>query len=392
MASSGWQGNKDFPYYNPDLKCNLYIYSISHNGTTLRVAGSVGAVCPHTQNYYAYYTYPVYVTAGGNGVGTEKKLLDSNERVYGDSAGTGLSTAKYVTFDVTINNVSASTTSYNFPVYIRMNNGQNVGTLYWTITFSSSSGTAPTGLSISNISATTNTVTATVSVTGWGGVGDATTRYREVSVMASANTYAVRRYDKVYSNTMSSAITVSNSSTHGSMTIVPNTQYWLYWVASNGTYHTQSPIPSTTAITTMAPAPTLSNTGKTYNSATFSYSVPNQGGAYYMYLQYKIGSGSWVTGATLTGSGAKSGTLTIGGLDPTTTYAFSFRILTTAGASNGNSINVTTNDSPFRIYGSVGGKTKRIRKVYCSVSGKTKKVRKIYTSVNGKTKLIYQSA
>ena len=91
-----------------------------------------------------------------------------------------------------------------------------------TITIPAQS-TPPTDLAISNISSTTNTVTATVSVSSWGGAGDANSRYRNLSVLETSDkSTSPRRYERVYGNTMSSAITVDNNTQYGSMTIQPN--------------------------------------------------------------------------------------------------------------------------------------------------------------------------
>lgn len=140
MASSGWQGNKDFPYNNTDLKCNLRIDSITHSGDSLRVIGAVGAVCPHSSSaYYAWYVYPVYVTPQGGG---ETTLLTDNENVYG-GGNNGLDSAKTVGFDVAIP-VSAASTSANFAVHVRMNNNTAEGDLTWPLSFDASLPPAPT--------------------------------------------------------------------------------------------------------------------------------------------------------------------------------------------------------------------------------------------------------
>lgn len=211
----------------------------------------------------------------------------------------------------------------------------------FTITFPSGI-TAPTGLSGSNLVAGQTSFSATVSVTGWGGAGDASSRYRELQVRTyNASTMATPyRYNPVTGNTLSSTITVDNTVNHPSsdpLTIVPNTLYTIGLYASNGTMNTGS-VRYTNA-TTLPPTPSISKTSVASTSATFSYSVPNQGGSYNMSLQYTINGGTtWTTAATLTGSGTKTGSFTVSGLSGYTDYTIQCRLTTTAGTSTGNSI------------------------------------------------------
>lgn len=209
-----------------------------------------------------------------------------------------------------------------------------------------SGASAPTGLSGSNLVAGQTSFTATVSVTGWGGAGDASSRYRELQVRTyNASTMATPyRYNPVTGNTLSSSITVDNTVNHPSsdpLTLVPNTLYTIGLYASNGTMNTGS-VRYTNA-TTLPPTPSISKTSVASTSATFSYSVPNQGGSYNMSLQYTINGGAtWTTAATLTGSGTKSGSFTVSGLSGYTDYTIQCRITTTAGTSTGNSISFKT--------------------------------------------------
>lgn len=253
-----------------------------------------------------------------------------------------------------------------------------------------SQGTAPTGLSLSSTSAGPDWVKGTVAVTGWGGLGDASTRYKNLSVMKTNDkTTSVRRYQRVYGNALSSVVTVNNSTEYGTMTIVPNTKYWLWWYATNGTQDTQSPTTSTTIIYTTAKAPTVSVSNYTTTTATISYSTTADGGAYSKKIQYSLDGTNWSTGATVSSASATSGTYTISGLTPNKAYSIRTRVSTTAGTTTGSTLSVTTL-SDAKLYGSVNGKTKLVKKLYCSVGGKAKVVTKVYGSVGGKAKLIYR--
>lgn len=246
--------------------------------------------------------------------------------------------------------------------------------------------TAPTGLNVSDIQRNKNGFTANVSITGWGqGSG---TRYRELQVWTNSSSGLVepRRYQPQYGNDLSGIITCDNSSS-GSLNIQPNTMYVIGAYASNGAASTGSQRFS--QCTTLAEAPTLSVNTAYETSVKLNYSTVADGGKYTKNIQYSINNGStWTTGATVSSSSASSGTFSINGLEPGTSYTVKVRVSTDAGITNGSDINVTTLEA-YKIYGSVSNKTKKVKKLYCSVSGKTKKIKKLYGSVGGKTKRIF---
>lgn len=392
MASSGWQGNKDFPYVNQYMKCNLYITHITHTGTTLRVQGNVGAVCPYNQNYSAYYVYPVYETAGGQGADVEKELLAANEKVWGDTAGTGLSTAKTKSFDVTINGVSASATSYNFPVYIRMNNDQNVGTLRWTLTFDASA-SGPSGGYINGLAATYNTSTGLVDFTatsvGVTDVGTGTLISPQFMILEQPYVSGVARQMVPYTNGGSVLLNQDNSTAQsGGITIQFNHLYHSGLYAANSNYPT-TPDYRYQGPTVVSPAasPTVTFSSATPKTATFSYTMPADAGYYSRKLQYSLNGTTWTDVTTATGTSAKTGTFTVSGLSSAHDYTLRVRTNTTAGNTPGANVAFTAANG---LYVSVSSKTKSGKKAYCSVSGQTKKVKKIYASVSGKTRLIYK--
>ncbi len=208
--------------------------------------------------------------------------------------------------------------------------------------------TAPTGLALSGVSSTYNSVTGTVSVTSWGGAGDANTRYRNLSVMATSDKpTSDRRYQRVYGNTMSSAITVNNSTEYGTMTIVSNTKYWLWWYATNGTYDTWSPETSTTTVYTKpAPLSAKSATVTGTTSIKISYTTAAEGNAYSKKIQYSLDGTNWTDGATVSSGSATSGNFTISNLTPGTAYTIRLRTNTTAGVTSSGSVTATTYKVP----------------------------------------------
>lgn len=297
-------------------------------------------------------------------------------------------------FSFSFDDASANTKTFTayFAVY---NSSETASVGNWdNVSFSvsyPSAVTPPTDLSLSSISTGPDWVKGTVSVTSWGNTGDANTRYRNLSVCEVAASHAVRRYQRVYGNTLSSAITVDNNTQYGAMTIVPNTRYWLWWYATNGTANVESPTPSTTPVVTTAGVATVSGTATSYDTITISYSTITDGGYYDKEIQYSLDGTNWIVAATLTGGTATSGTYTITGLTADTTYTIRTRVLTTAGATNGATLSIKTNIAPVSFYGSVNGQSKKVTKLYGSVNGRTKQIKKLYGSVNGHTKLVYQA-
>ena len=210
-------------------------------------------------------------------------------------------------------------------------------------------GTAPSGLSLSNVSSGTDWVKGTVAITDWGGVGDSSTRYKNLSVLKTSDkTTSERRYQRTYGNSLSDTITVNNSTEYGTMTIVPNTKYWLWWYATNGTYDVSSPDTSTTTVYTKAVAPTVSVSDYTDTTIVISYSTTADGGAYSKNIQYSLDGSTWTTGATVSSASATSGTYTISGLTAGTTYSIRTRVSTTAGTTTGSTLSQKTAQAPTK--------------------------------------------
>ena len=160
MASSGWQTQQNVYTYNSNVTfvSNIRIDSITHSGTNLRVTGAVMFGARGTSGYYATYTYGVQEKPGN---GSYTQIVPANGQIK-----VGSGNDRTSTFDVTISNVSTSTTSYSFPVAYKACYNSGCSSTYWTatknwtITFDASS--APTGLYANNLSSTYNSVSGTV--------------------------------------------------------------------------------------------------------------------------------------------------------------------------------------------------------------------------------------
>lgn len=377
MASSGWQGDVTLTSggfgYNY-FKGNLRIDSIVHSGSTVTVTGAFGVHNDGGQS--SYYVYPI--NAAANGYTNYQQVVPGNEWI---------DNGEWVTSNVSFSFSAAPTdTSKQVEILWSYNNGTASNSITYTLYFDASA-TAPTGLSVTGLNIGGATIKGTVSVTGWGGAGDASTRYRELQVWAG-NMSGDRRYQPVYGDTMSGEITCNNNS-YGSLTITPNTKYWIGGYASNGTLNTGS-VNFGTAIT-QVPVAGGSLASATAHSLTINWNIANQGGERDIKIDYRLDNGNWTEVTTVSGSGAKSGQFTISGLLPNSQHTVEIRSSGVGGSvAGGTTLTVSTTDTPEKLYGSVNNTRKRGVRAYCSVNNTRKKVKKIYGSVNGARKLVYE--
>ena len=204
--------------------------------------------------------------------------------------------------------------------------------------------TLPKGIDMSNVQMGITSVTATVSLTGWGGGGSTDERkYKELQVWTKGFVEP-RRYQPVYGNTLSSAITVNNSSSGGSLTLVGNTEYTLGIYAATRSAAWNDGWAGTGSknkgnYVTLPPKDTMSVSEENSDNIVVAYSAPADGGKYTKTIEYSVDGGTtWQTGTTISGSSAKSGTFTIGNLEPNTQYTIQSRVKTTAGTTTNDNI------------------------------------------------------
>lgn len=356
--------------------------SASRSGNTITVSGTFTVSQSGSWNYNAIYAYV-------NG-------RTSWTRVKPYYQGGGSWTAS---FSFSFEDSGSGSPSYEaiFQVWNNAESGGVGGTASVWFGVSYPSGvTAPTGLGINNISTTDTSVSANVYVSGWGGAGDANSRYRNLSVMrTNYKPDNQRRYQRVYGNATSGIITVTSNTQYGTGTIDPNTRYWLWWYATNGTYGAEAPATSTTEVVTKAAAPMVFLSSATTTSATFTYATATDGGFYDKVFQYSIdGGATWATAATITGGASSSGELVVAGLLSGAEYALQTRVTTTAGTTIGPTVPFNTIALPqtkSNLYGSAFSETRRVGLLYGSNNGQTVVVNKLYGPMNGRAKLIAQS-
>jgi len=270
--------------------------------------------------------------------------------------------------------------------YYGQRNGANTSEDYLTWSVDPAS-TPPSGFTVTLKEVYTNGAKIYVSVSSMGTPSSEPGRYVEAGILGTNDYGAPYRY-LIASNTTASNIVVNNTSPGTSgFTIQPNTQYYYGAYASNTVTNAKT---VTGTLVTLAEAPTVTNTGVTSHTATFSYSTTADGGKYAKNIQYSIDGGTtWVTAATVSTGSASSGTFTISGLSGSTSYTVKIRTNTTAGNTAGSDISITT-PAAVNIYCSVSNTRKRVKRMYCSVNGQRKKVKKIYCSVNGTRKLCFE--
>lgn len=245
--------------------------------------------------------------------------------------------------------------------------------------------TAPTGLTVSNLQRGTRSFSADVSVTGWGGAGSGNSRYRELQVWTLGMTEP-RKYQPAYGDSLSSRIVVNDTSSGGTLVIIPNTMYTIGSYATNGSISTGSVRYGDFAtLPEAAEVAFLSTDGET---ATFSYTTKADGGQYPKRIEYSLDAGNtWLVGTTVTGGAIQTGEFTVTGLTPGTEYTMLTRTRTDAGATLGNSVVFIA--ATIQGYGSVGETTKKITRAYGSVNGTTKRIVAGYWSVNGVSKKLF---
>ena len=252
----------------------------------------------------------------------------------------------------------------------------------FTVTFPAGA-SAPTGLAISNVAPSVDSVTATVSVTGWGSGGTGT-NYKVLHI-CSNQTHDYTRYETVQGNELSSNITVNNNSL-GVITLTGNTTYYTYARADNGTLFSET---GYSPVTTLAPALTAKSVVSVEEtSAVISVTTAADGNALVKNIQYSLDNSTWTTGTTVSSGSATTTTFTATGLTTGVPNTIYLRVNTTSGSTASGSVTATPL-APYKLYCSVSGKTKRTKKMYCSVNGKTKAVKKLYASVNGVTKRVF---
>lgn len=215
-------------------------------------------------------------------------------------------------------------------------------------TYYSGSGTVtcrPSGLKVSLIETYPDGAKFNASIDTYGYPNYHSDRYIEADILSENDFGSLGRKGKAEGVLQADITVTNNPPSYGELTVQPNTQYYYGMYATNtpGDTAAHAWTVAQDRIVTTPYAPTVTLTDSTYNSATFSYSTQADGGFYPKTLQYSLDNGStWNTYATVSSGSATSGSFTISGLSPNTTYTVKTRVSTTAGITNGQDVIVTT--------------------------------------------------
>ena len=365
MATSGWQNEQWIHTIQSEIyfNGNVHIDGITHSGNSLRVWGTIAFCARGTSGWSGWFNAGVYAAAVNQPDG---QILGNNSRLY-------VGSDVYRAFDVTISNVSASTTSYSFGV--RYHSEYFDKTLYWGLSFDAG-GTAPSTPVVTLVSCEDTSAVINVSISSYGSPSTSNNRYIEAAVLGGTGYSAPRRFQKVYRET-SSDISVTNSSETDatSLTIRGNTQYKIGGYASNTTLSAYT-IGST--FITKPAHPTITAIDQGHGVIDFTVSHATEGSADTVTEEYSTDGGT--TWTTITGSAFSL------------TLASQTEVIVRRGNTTGYMTETVTVTPTFAcgVYASVINKTAAIKKVYASVGGEAKKVKKIYASVNGKTALTFE--
>ena len=247
---------------------------------------------------------------------------------------------------------------------------------------------APSGLSVTLKDFGIDWATFYVSLSSYGTPSSTDGRYIEAGICSTSDYMTNPRRWEISKNVSSATISVNLASSTGSpaLTITGNTKYYYGGYASNTALST-STIAGT--FVTLPNPPTITITNITATTATIKWSTPADGGAYSKNIVVSGAGLSSKTIGTVSGGSASSGTYALTGLTPSTEYTLTYYTKTTAGNPTPETISFATASSSTRLYGSVSGKTTKIRHLYGSVNGVTTGITKLYGSVNGEAKLIH---
>lgn len=310
-----------------EVQCSTYIWAravIDYSGTSATAHIQYRHSAGGYQGYYGSFTY---------GAGGASASGSWNNEYVGPDWTTKMSIGFSISQSGGTYNVWCSGYSYNaFSVNVSIPAQQS----------------APTGLTCSNIVPGASSFSALVTVSDWGVGGTTSGRYRELQVWTYSSSGLVepRRYQPEYGSTLSSVITVNNSSDGGSLTIIPNTRYVIGVYATNGAVPTGAQ--RIGAYYTICEAPTFSEDTQTrapYNKVTvsFDYTTPVDGGALTKTLYYSLDNLTWTsTGETISSGSQTSGTFTITLPADDSSHTVYLRTTTSAGNSTSTSISVHT--------------------------------------------------
>lgn len=396
-----WLNEQTWFTYSSNIRLigNIYISSITHTGTNLRIKGTIAAGARGSSNYRFYYSdYTSYAQPeGGN-----KIALGAKGRTWkvGDSD-------VHVDFDVTLSNVAASATSRSFYVNFYGPNTSSVkATLRWTLSFSAS-GSAPSGGYITYNSCTWDSINATSGVSSWGGINGTLclfvvtgTTNGDINDATTLGSYARREYWYGKTSELSHTFNADDASTSGTWYGTPLSIKGLlhYKIAYNNlnTAGTIAALDST--LRYLPPAPGQLAYSDPGGEGTKNYSVVFKGDVdknHTTYdtanltrtVRYKVNDAAEWTYVVQDQQALIGDEATFTVRIPGSQSAVIEGWMTYHGLqSEVKTLTLYNGNAPSRMSGSVDGYSKLMYKAYGSVNGVSKEMVKAYGSVDGVSK------
>ena len=266
------------------------------------------------------------------------------------------------------------------------------------VSFTATTGTAPSGGTLTVDSSTWNSITLTAAGVDYGKPDGISGRKLAIGVSGAPDNINYKLENQVQ-NVTGATTTVDNNSIHpsdlalvlkGMLPVYPYVWAWntvtSTFVVRETTAYYLPPAPGSASYTedgndeyTISFTGVPANNDPNYTAADLTRTV-----------RYKIDSGSWVyvdndTQKAL--DAVTSETITVNPQHNATVECW----LTYKGKeSTHNTFMIVNSNDPVFLYGSVNGESTRIRHFYGSVNGETAKVTKIYASVDGVARKVFE--
>ena len=362
-------------YHTPPAPLQSITYTQTQGATDVTIAATITGGTS-TNNYgNTVTTYYRYSTNGGSSY------------TNWTSAGTGTAwTAKSVSFTV----------PYKANIIVQAKQTyQSKDSEVKSVSFTSTSGTAPSSLSATITASTWNSVTMNGSAT-YGNPSSISGRSLTVGVNNNSSTLSNRREKNTQNVGSVSDVVINNTSTtqDGGIDLKGMLPVYPFVWASN-TVQSASNIGS---VYYLPPSPGIGNYsdqggGDYYITYT---GIPANNVSDYVAadltrtFRYKIDNGAWVyidNAASKLLTDVSTQTISIPYQSTATVEAWH----TYKGKDSEKTVFTILNDArQVHFYGSVNDATKEIKKFYCSIGGKTVKVTKLYASVGGVAKEVFE--
>lgn len=365
-------------YTNP-APLQTLSYTQTQNSTNVTVGLTITGGSNSNNNSNTVTTYYRYSTNGGSSY--------SNWT----SAGTGTAwTSKTASFNC---NYGASVVVQAKQTY------QSKDSEIKQVSFTATTGTAPSGGSVSITSSTWNTVTLSASISSYGKPDGISGRKLAIGVRKNTSNLNDKRENQV-ENVTSATTTVTNSSVAPGATplelkgMLPVYAYVWAWntvtsaTAYNNNVHYLPPAPGQLSFT---PPETGNSYAVTFTGVASNNVTDYTASELTRTVRYKIDNGAWtvVENATVAPlTDVTNFNITIAPQETATVEAW----LTYRGKNSTVSTTTIYNGAaPVHLYGSVNGQAKEIVKLYGSVNGARKELTRLYASVEGVAKKIYDN-